>query len=111
MELTELLNLEKGKDFHGPYHAPSSKVFRWHCENIVKRYRLENTVQKGKVVRIVPKEEEEDKSKRWFEVHIQSTRDSSKTYDKQEESDIDVIQARRIVVAAGSTTIPVWPIW
>ena len=108
MELTELLNLEKGKDFHGPYHAPSSKVFRWHCENIVKRYRLEDTVQKGKVVTIVPKAHEQDKSKRWFEVHIQNM---SATNGKQEEVDIDIIRARRIVVAAGSTTMPVWPIW
>eukprot|EP00958_Prasinococcus_capsulatus_P030503 scaffold8161_cov430-Prasinococcus_capsulatus_cf.AAC.1 len=111
-ELTELKHLEKGKDFHGPYHAPSSKVFQWHCENIIKRYRLEDVVERGRVVNIVPVHADSVNSEQWFEVHIRTDSDSMPNdVSTHETSGPRRIWARRVVIAAGSTTIPVWPLW
>src|SRR5262249_50806336 len=74
--------------FIEPYGRPSLELFQAHTQLLVERYHLDTLRLKGRASGL-----------------------SRTTEGWQVESDIGDIEARRIVIAIGSSEQPYWPDW
>lgn len=105
----ELKGLLRRKEFHGPYDAPSTALFHAHCEQIARRYRLEDSLARGTVVALRPPVGGGDGC---IEVDV-DVGEGGPEDDADEGSSrrVHTVRAERVVFAGGFAAAPRWPAW
>ena len=96
------LDIDRSKDFHGPYEVPTTGLFERFCRSVESRYKLDAVLRQAYVTRIVPLERIGE-----AESNQESTVPLFEIITKGEERLI----ARNVVVAVGSLNTPSLPQW
>jgi cation diffusion facilitator CzcD-associated flavoprotein CzcO len=95
-----ITHIKRTREFHGPFHLPSTELFRRFCKGVVERYRMDRLVVKDSVSSIVPlcrqRPDDGTRETTGFRVEMKSGA---------------VRFARRVVVSVGHTnqmSVPDW---
>ncbi len=102
----ELISLklltQRDKEFHGPYQAPSTSLFKDFHSKLVKAYRIEDMVQSSSEVEsIIPRSGgERTDQEPFFEVTVRRIVKSTNGDEVQTE-DVEIVKTKRVVCAMG----------
>ncbi|KAI8471948.1 MAG: hypothetical protein J3K34DRAFT_520149 [Monoraphidium minutum] len=88
-EVQALRRIGKSEAFHGPFHTPGSALFEDHCADCVRRYCVDNVVQKGRVAHVEPV----------------FGADGRVSHTRVTLEDGRALEARRVVLGIGSTNL------
>ena len=96
------LEVERSRDYHGPFRAPSAEGFRRFCAHLLGQYPgLDSAVRKDRVVKITPAAADADTA----------SDDGTDGRIRVEMESGRVVWTRHCVVATGPTVVPRIPAW